>query len=102
MAHCNPGVDFNPEWFNKIRIDLPALKRRAGDLGKKRSVKKAHQAAWLCRAVTGTYFIQDCAGAEQKYTCLNLNFLKHPKFLLQRGNIVWEVKREVFRNANVK
>lgn len=52
MAHCNPGVDFNPEWFDKIRIDLPALKRRAGDLGKKRSVKKAHQAAWLCRAVT--------------------------------------------------
>jgi len=59
MAHCNPGVDFNPEWYEKIRIDLPALKRRAGDIGKKRSVKKAYQAAWLVRTVSGTVLKSD-------------------------------------------
>lgn len=60
MAHCNPGVEFNPEWYEKIRIDLAALKRRAGDLGAKRCVKKAHQAAWLVRVCTGKFHDVKC------------------------------------------
>lgn len=49
MAHVNNGVAFDPLAFENIRIDLPALKRRAATLGTKRCVKKAYQAAWLMR-----------------------------------------------------
>jgi len=35
-----------------VRVDLPAVKRRAEQLGTRRTVKKDWQAAWLLRAVT--------------------------------------------------
>lgn len=48
----NPGVDFQPEWLNHIRMNLSALERRTATLKSRRSVKKAWQAAWLMKAVS--------------------------------------------------
>lgn len=48
----NPGVEFDEEWFQTIKINFPGVKARADTLGKRRSVKKDWQAAWLLRAVT--------------------------------------------------
>jgi len=48
----NPGTDFEPERFGHIRINRSACERRAATLGKRRTVKKDFQAAWLLRAVT--------------------------------------------------
>jgi len=48
----NPGVEFDESWFRDIRLNFPAIKSRADTLGKRRSVKKEWQAAWLLRAVT--------------------------------------------------
>ena len=48
----NPGVAFDATWFKDIRLNLAAIKSRADTLGKRRSVKKEWQAAWLLRAVT--------------------------------------------------
>jgi len=39
-------------WLEKVRVNLPAVKRRASTLGTKRTVKMQWQAAWLCRALT--------------------------------------------------
>ena len=52
MEVHNPGMDLDLAWLEKVRIDLPAVKRRASTLGTKRTVKMQWQAAWLCRAVT--------------------------------------------------
>jgi deoxyribose-phosphate aldolase len=48
----NPGMPFNPDQFGRIRINRSAVERRAATIGSRRSVKKAHQAAWLLRALT--------------------------------------------------
>ncbi len=48
----NPGIDFNPALFNDININRSAVERRATTIGKRRSVKKQHQAAWLLKAIT--------------------------------------------------
>jgi len=48
----NPGVPYDSSWFEPIKINFPGVKMRAETLGKRRSVKKDHQAAWLLRAVT--------------------------------------------------
>ncbi len=48
----NPGMAFNPDLFGQIRINRSAVERRASTIGKRRSVKKDHQAAWLLKAVT--------------------------------------------------
>ncbi|CAD5120340.1 DgyrCDS8915 [Dimorphilus gyrociliatus] len=48
----NNGVNFNESWLTEENFNLPAIKKRAGELGKRRSVKKSYQAAWLFRAVT--------------------------------------------------
>lgn len=48
----NPGVPLDLEWVNRVRVNLPAVKRRADTLKTRRSVKKQWQAAWLLRAVT--------------------------------------------------
>jgi len=48
----NSGIDFNPALFNNIIINRSAVERRAGSFGKRRSVKKQHQAAWLLKAIT--------------------------------------------------
>lgn len=47
----NPGTDLRPDWFQGIRINTPAVERRAATLPSRRSLKKDHQAAWLLNAV---------------------------------------------------
>lgn len=48
----NPGLEFNPDLFGRIRINRSAVERRAGSFGKRRSIKKDYQAAWLLKAIT--------------------------------------------------
>ena len=48
----NPGIGFNIDQIENIRINRSAVERRAATLGKRRSVKKDWQAAWLLRAVS--------------------------------------------------
>ncbi len=48
----NEPIPFDPAWIDDIRINTAALETRVADLPARRSVKKAHQAAWLLRAVT--------------------------------------------------
>ena len=48
----NPGVDLDMGWVESVRINLPAVDRRAATLKTRRSIKKEWQAAWLLRAVT--------------------------------------------------
>lgn len=47
----NPGTDLRLDWFEGIRINIPATERRAATLPARRSLKKDHQAAWLLNAV---------------------------------------------------
>ena len=48
----NTGMEFNPDLFGRIRINRSAVERRAGSIGRRRSIKKDYQAAWLLRAVS--------------------------------------------------
>lgn len=48
----NPGMDFTPGIINEVRVNRSAVERRAATIGKRRSIKKQHQAAWLLRAVS--------------------------------------------------
>ena len=48
----NAGLPLDLAWVNGIRVNLPAVKRRADSLKTRRSIKKQWQAAWLLRAVT--------------------------------------------------
>ena len=47
----NPGTALTPEWFDQIRINTPAVERRAASLPARRSIKKDYQAAWILNAV---------------------------------------------------
>lgn len=47
----NPGTPLRTEGFADIRINTPAVERRAATLPARRSLKKDHQAAWLLNAV---------------------------------------------------
>ena len=48
----NPGEPLDMDVINNIRINKSAVERRASTLGKRRTVKKQWQAAWLLKAVT--------------------------------------------------
>ncbi len=48
----NEGTPFDPGWIDEVRVNRSASERRAATVAPRRSVKKAHQAAWLARAVT--------------------------------------------------
>ena len=48
----NPGIPLELDWIRETRINRSAVERRAGTLGKRRTVKKEWQAAWLLRAIT--------------------------------------------------
>jgi len=52
VVERNPGMEFNPDQFGRIRINRSAVERRAATIGTRRSVKKDHQAAWLLRALS--------------------------------------------------
>lgn len=47
----NPGVPFNLEWVEDVRVNLSAVERRALSLTTRRTVKKEWQVAWLLRAI---------------------------------------------------
>ncbi len=42
----------NLEWVREVRVNRSAVERRAVTLGKRRTVKKEWQAAWLLKAIT--------------------------------------------------
>ena len=48
----NPGTAFELDKINGIRINKSAIERRAASYGKRRTVKKDWQAAWLLKAIT--------------------------------------------------
>jgi len=47
----NPGIPLDLDWVDSIRVNRSATERRATTLPARRTVKKAHQAAWLLRAI---------------------------------------------------
>ncbi len=48
----NEGIPFDASLFEDININRSAVERRATTLGKRRTVKKEWQAAWLLKALT--------------------------------------------------
>ncbi|MBM2321735.1 MULTISPECIES: deoxyribose-phosphate aldolase [Marivita] len=48
----NPGMALDLDWVMRATANRSAIERRAATLTGRRSVKKAYQAAWLCRAIT--------------------------------------------------
>lgn len=51
-APRNPGVPFQPQWLDDVRVNPSAVQRRVTSLKARRSLKKAWQAAWLLKAVS--------------------------------------------------
>jgi len=47
----NEGLPLDTGWLRAVQANTPAIERRAATLPGRRTVKGAHQAAWLCRAV---------------------------------------------------
>ncbi|MGR3435201.1 MAG: deoxyribose-phosphate aldolase [Shimia sp.] len=52
VAPRNPGQPLDLDWALDARANTSAIERRAATLPGRRSVKKDHQAAWLCRAIS--------------------------------------------------
>ena len=48
----NPGMPLDLDLIRGLQANTSAIERRAATLPGRRSVKKAHQAAWLLRAIT--------------------------------------------------
>jgi len=48
----NPGMELDLGFINGISINRSAVERRAATLGKRRTVKKEYQAAWLLKAIS--------------------------------------------------
>lgn len=48
----NPGMPLELDWVRDVRVNRSAAERRAATIGKRRSVKKEWQVAWLLRAIT--------------------------------------------------
>ncbi|WP_244868071.1 deoxyribose-phosphate aldolase [Vannielia litorea] len=48
----NPGMELDMDWVMRAQANTSAIERRAATLPGRRSVKKAFQAAWLCKAIT--------------------------------------------------
>merc|ERR1719235_2274120 len=54
VGPSNPGMPLDLVWVQQAIVNLSAVQRRAATHKTRRSVKKAHQAAWLLRATTCT------------------------------------------------
>lgn len=50
-AARNPGIPLDLALIQNLRVNRSAVERATGQLGGRRSVKGAHQAAWLLRAI---------------------------------------------------
>ena len=48
----NDGIPLDLDWVMRLQANTSAIERRAKTLPARRSVKKDHQAAWLCKAIT--------------------------------------------------
>ncbi|MEO0939313.1 MAG: deoxyribose-phosphate aldolase [Pseudomonadota bacterium] len=48
----NDGMPLDLSWVRQVRVNTSAVERRAATLPGRRSIKKTHQAAWLCRAIS--------------------------------------------------
>ena len=48
----NDGIPFDANLFKDINVNRSAVERRAATMGKRRSIKKQWQAAWLLKAIT--------------------------------------------------
>jgi len=48
----NSGMALDLDWVRSVQANTSAIERRAATLPGRRSIKKAHQAAWLCRAIS--------------------------------------------------
>jgi len=48
----NDGMALDLDWVASVQANTSAIERRAKTLPGRRSVKKAHQAAWLCKAIS--------------------------------------------------
>lgn len=52
MAARNPGTEFDAKWLETVKVNKPAVFRRANELRVRRGVKKNYQIAWHLKAVT--------------------------------------------------
>ena len=53
VSHArNPGMALDLDWVAGVQANTSAIERRAATLPGRRTVKKDHQAAWLCKAIT--------------------------------------------------
>ena len=48
----NPGMTLDLDWVASVQANTSAIERRAATISGRRSVKKDHQAAWLCKAIS--------------------------------------------------
>jgi deoxyribose-phosphate aldolase len=48
----NAGMELDLSWVRAVQANTSAIERRAATLPGRRSVKKDHQAAWLCKAIS--------------------------------------------------
>ncbi|MDT8857096.1 deoxyribose-phosphate aldolase [Paracoccaceae bacterium Fryx2] len=48
----NPGMALDLDWVAGVQANTSAIERRAATLPGRRTVKKAFQAAWLCKAIS--------------------------------------------------
>ncbi len=48
----NDGMPLDLAWLRNVQANTPAIERRVAALPGRRSIKKDHQAAWLCRAIS--------------------------------------------------
>ncbi len=48
----NQPIDFDHHWIENIRVNTNSVETRANEISARRSVKKAHQAAWLLKAIS--------------------------------------------------
>ncbi len=48
----NPGMELDMDWVRSVQANTSAIERRCASLPGRRSVKKAHQAAWLLKAIS--------------------------------------------------
>ena len=48
----NPGMALDKDWVRRVQANTSAIERRCATLPGRRSIKKAHQAAWLLKAIS--------------------------------------------------
>ena len=84
----NPGMDLDMDWVRAVQANTSAIERRAATLPGRRSVKKAHQAAWLCKAISMidlTTLSGDDTAGRVKRLCAKARQPVNPVILEQLG-----------------